>query len=191
MKKESLHRIFSKMPMLRTGRLYLRPMRVTDAEDMFAYAKNPEVSRYLVWRAHADIGYTREYLTYLEGRYRQGLHYEWAVICGADNRMIGTCGFSAVDTVHGVGEVGYVLHPDYWGQGFATEALREVLRFGFHVLGLRRIEARYAVGNEASRRVMEKVGMCFEGVRRQAMLLKGAPVDIGMCAILRHEFNLE
>ena len=184
MNKETLYRIFSRMPELETQRLLLRPMKVCDSADMFAYAKDPEVTRYLLWRPHADVGYTRRYLEYLGGRYRIGAHYEWALIHRETGRMIGTCGFAKIDTAHNCAELGYVLNPAFRGQELILEAARCVIRFGFSVLGLHRIEARYMVENVASRRVMDKLGMTFEGVQRGAMLVKGSYRDIGICAIL-------
>ena len=64
-----------------------------------------------------------------------------------------------------------------------------ILDFGFNTLGLRRIEARYMADNESSRRVMEKVGMVFEGIRRDALLLDGVYISVGTCAILNDEFK--
>ena len=191
MKKENILHIFSRMPTLETERLLLRPLRVTDTEDMYAYAKDPEVTRYLLWRPHPDMQYTRSYLEYLAGRYRIGMHYEWAVVLKEEKRMIGTCGFVTIDCTHKRAEVGYVLNPAYRGRGIMPEALTRVLQFGFTMLSLHRIEARYMIGNEASLRVMEKVGMQREGVARDGMLVKGAYRDIGTAAILANEFHLE
>lgn len=191
MNKETLYRIFSHMPELETERLLLRPMRVCDSADMFAYAHDPEVTRYLLWRPHADVGYTRRYLEYLSGRYRIGAHYEWALIHRETGRMIGTCGFARIDTAHSCAELGYVLNPTFRGQELIPEAARRVLQFGFSVLGLHRIEARYMVENVASRRVMDKLGMSFEGIQRGSMLVKGAYRDIGVCAILANDFHAE
>ncbi len=188
MKKESLYRIFSHMPELETERLYLRAARVSDAEDMFAYAKSPEVTKYLLWQPHADAAYTRRYLEYLAGRYRIGAHYEWVMVSKQTGRMIGTCGFAKIDTANNSAELGYVLNPEYRGEGLVVEAARRVMDFGFSVLSLRRIEARFMIENTASRRVMEKLGMQFEGVHRSAMLVKGLYRDIGVCSILRGEF---
>lgn len=191
MKKEALYHIFSRMPHLETERVLLRPMRVSDAADMYDYAKDPEVTRYLLWKPHTDIAYTREYLEYLAGRYRLGMHYEWAVVLKSTNRMIGTCGFAAIDCAHNSGEIGYVLHPDYHGQGLMSEAARRVLAFGFEELKLHRIEARFIDGNDASRRLMERLGMRFEGIRRGAMLIKGEYRDIGTYAILATDRRTE
>ena len=100
MKKETLYNIFSKFPTLETDRLILRAMRVSDAPDMYDYARRAEVTRYLLWNPHPDVGYTRRYLEYLSGRYRLGLFYDWALICKEDGRMIGTCGFVRFDYPH-------------------------------------------------------------------------------------------
>ena len=191
MKREALLHIFSHMPNLETARLLLRPMRVSDAEDMYAYAKDPTVTQYLLWKPHASISYTRSYLEYLAGRYRLGEHYEWAVIHKESGHMIGTCGFARIDCQHNCGELGYVLHPAYHGQGLAVEASRRVIEFGFGELSLNRIEARYMKENTASLRVMEKLGMRFEGVERSSLLVKGLYRDIGKCAILAKEFQKE
>ena len=191
MKKEQLYRIFSRMPVLETERLILRPLRVDDTNDMFEYASDPEVTRYLLWDAHTTPMHTRNYLEYLGGRYRLGMHHEWAVVLKETHRMIGTCGFVTVDLQHRRAEIGYVINPRYRGRGIAVEAVNEVLKFGFGPLSLHRIEARYMVGNEASRRVMEKSGMRFEGVQRESMLVKGVFRDIGTCAILSPEMKAE
>lgn len=189
MKKEELFRIFSHIPTLETERLLLRPLRATDSADMYEYARDAEVTRYLLWNPHADVGYTRRYLEYLSGRYRLGVCYEWAIVHRESGRMIGTCGFVSIDTVHNRAELGYVLNPKYRGTGLAPEAARRVIAFGFDVLHLNRIESRYMVENTSSRRVMEKIGMRFEGVYRGAMLVKGDYRDIGMCAILQKDYE--
>ncbi len=187
MKRETIYRIFSHLPELETERLLLRRMRVDDADDMFAYARRRDVTKYLTWNPHPDRAYTAEYLQYLASRYRVGDFYDWGVTLRENGRMIGTCGFTSFDFGHNSAQVGYVLNPDYWGEGIAPEALRAVIRFGFRELGLHRIEACYIEGNDRSRRVMEKVGMTYEGTRRGAMRIKGEYRNIGTCAVLRED----
>ena len=191
MKQEFIYDIFSHIPPLETDRLLLRAIRVSDAADMFDYARRPEVTRYLLWNPHPDVRYTKRYLEYLATRYRMGMFYDWALILKAEKRMIGTCGFVRFDYPHNSAEIGYVLHPDYHGKGLMAEAARAVMDFGFSTLDLHRIEARYMVGNAPSRRLMERMGMTFEGVKRQSMLVKGSYRDIGTCAILKNEFYRE
>jgi ribosomal-protein-alanine N-acetyltransferase len=163
-------------------------MRVSDAEDMYAYAKRPSVTEYLTWNPHIGVEETREYLTYVAQRYRTGDFYDWSVVEKESGHMVGTCGFTSFSCPNDSAEIGYVLNPDYQGRGLATEAVRRVLAFGFEELGLHRIEARFIEGNTASRRLMERVGMTFEGYARESMRIKGRYRTIGTCAILRQEF---
>ena len=187
MKCETVYKIFSSIPEIRTDRLLLRRMLVGDCYDMYEYASNPEVTRYLTWSPHPDLQYTKEYLVYIGDHYKLGDFFDWAIILKEENKMIGTCGFTRFRFSHNAAEIGYVINPAYRGRGIADEAVRAVMRFGFRQLGLHRIEAKYIEGNEASRRVMEKVGMTFEGMRRDEMLIKGVYRNIGVCAILRDD----
>lgn len=189
MKKDFIYRLFSRIPPLETERLTLRAMRVSDAADMYAYASLSEVTKYLTWDIHQSVEETKEYLTYVGQRYRTGNFYDWALIAKEDGHMIGTCGFTSFDYNADAGEIGYVLNPAYAGRGLATEAVREVMRFGFVRLGLNRIEAHYIDGNDRSRALMERVGMTFEGIGRESMKIKGVYRDIGTCAILRREYG--
>jgi len=188
MEKLEILSCFKDPPTLTTKRLLLRRMLKSDAEDMFEYASDPAVTKYLLWDPHGSVKYTARYLAYVQTRYRAGEFYDWAVTDRRSGKMIGTCGFTSFDFHNNSAEVGYVLNPAFWHRGIAAEALREVLHFAFMILGLNRVEARYMVNNNDSRRVMEKVGMKFEGVARGAIYVKGHYVSVGTCAILRSEF---
>ena len=188
MNREELQRTFRDPPQLQTRRLLLRKMLKTDYRDMYEYASQERVTQYLLWRPHDSEAYTYKYLQYIQSRYRAGDFYDWAIVVRGQNKMIGTCGFTSFNTEANSAEVGYVLNPAYWGFGLAPEAVSAVLRFGFVDLRLNRIEARYMEGNSRSRRVMEKVGMRYEGTNRESMHVKGQYVSIGVCAILRSEY---
>ena len=188
MKRETVYRIFSKMPTLETERFVLRQISIDDTDDMYEYSKRADVTKFLTWSPHPDKAYTFDYLSYLQTRYKSGDFFDWAIVDRESNKMIGTCGFTRFDFHNNCGEVGYVINPDYHGKGIATEVSARVIRYGFENLDLNRIECKYMIENEASRRVMEKNGMQFEGVRRKGMLIKGIYRDVGTCAILREEF---
>ena len=98
--------------------------------------------------------------------------------------MIGTCGFTRFDPPNNSAEIGYVLNPAYRHMGIATEAASAIIRFGFNELLLHRIEARYMKGNDASRRVMERLGMSFEGEIREALYHNGEYKTVGICSII-------
>ena len=181
--------IFRRIPILETERLLLRKMERRDSGDMFEYARDPAVTKFLTWNPHNDESFTRRYLTYIAGRYRAGEFYDWALILKSENKMIGTCGFTRIESETHTGEIGYVLNRAYWGRGIATEAVQRVVAFGFDTLGLSRLESRFIDGNAASRRVMEKVGMTFEGFLPEAMIVRGVPCTIGVCAITAEEYQ--
>ena len=186
---EMLGDIFSKIPTLETERLVLRGLCVSDCFDMYDYSGKAEMTKYLTWSPHPDVEYTKEYLKTLKYHYKIGTFYDWAVVCAEQDKMIGTCGFTRFDLPHNSAEIGYVINPEFRGKGIAVEAAKRVLAFGFDELGLNRISARYMVGNDASRRVMEKLGMTFEGISRSEILVDGTYRDVGRCAILRDEFQ--
>ena len=191
MKREAVCQIFSHMPAIRTERLLLRPMHVTDAADMFEYASREEVTEFLLWSPHRTLSYTRDYLRYIEDRYAIGDFYDWAVTLADSGKMVGTCGFTRIDLPHNSGEIGYVLNPDFHHNGYAAEAARAILKFGFEELGLHRLEARFMQGNDASLKLMEKLGMTFEGFHKDAMFVKGRYRTIGVAAILKDEFDAQ
>jgi len=188
MKKHFIYNIFSRIPILETDRLVLRRMKIDDAEDMFDYARRADVTKYLTWDCHPNEAYTKDYLRYIQKQYEDGEFYDWAVVDKASGKMIGTCGFTSFDDDNNSAEIGYVLNPDYWGDGFATEAVGEILKFGFRRLNLHRIQAKYMEGNDGSRRVMEKCGLSFEGTLRSSMYIKGNYRTVSICAILRDEY---
>ena len=189
MKKEKIYKVFSNIPILRTERLSLRAMHPIDTEDMFDYARREDVTKYLLWKPHESKAYTEDYLRYIQSRYALEDFYDWAVIERESRRMIGTCGFTRIDTENDSAEIGYVLNPDFHGRGYAAEAAAKVVEFGFLTLGLNRIEARFMQGNDASLRVMEKLGMSFEGYHRDAIYVKGSYRTVGFCAMTRRDFS--
>ena len=188
MNKDTVQRYFRDPPELTTPRLILRRVKKTDYRDMYEYACDPSVTKYLTWQPHPNPAWTMRYLAYVATRYRTGEFYDWAVVLRENHKMIGTCGFTSFSYDHNSAEIGYVLNPAYWGQGIAAEAVRAVLDVGFIKLNLHRIEARFMMGNDRSRRVMEKSGMTFEGFQRDAMYVLDEYRTIGICAILFSEY---
>ena len=186
---QKIKAFFSDIPILKTDRLILRQIRVEDAVDMYEYSCIPEVTRYLLWSPHPNLRHTKEYLEYLQTCYRAGGHYDWAIVLRDTGKMIGTCGFASIDKANNSAEIGYVLNPAYRHNGYALEAVRRVLQFGFGELLLNRIEGRFMEENLKSRRVMEGCGFTYEGLRRKAVMIKGNYETVGICAILKDEYE--
>lgn len=181
--------VFGNLPVLSTERLNLRPMTLGDAADMFAYASDPAVTRHTSWPAHAGIDESRAQLARVVARYEHGEVAGWGVEHLADGRFIGTAGYLRWDVEDRCAEVGYAMSRAYWGQGLMTEALRAILAFGFEHMQLNRIEARCDAENIGSYRVMEKVGLQYEGTLRQRLLKDGTFVDVRLYSILRREYE--
>lgn len=177
--------IFSRLPTLTTPRLTLRRITNADAQDIFAYSRDPEVSRHVLWDAHRSIHDARTYIRYITRQYRSGEPSSWGIELRETGRLIGTIGYMWWNREYNSAEVGYSLSRQYWNQGLMTEALREVIRFGFEEMRLHRIEAQHEITNPPSGRVMEKVGMRKEGVLRGRLYNKGQYVDVALYAILR------
>lgn len=180
--------LFVRMPILYTERLMLRKITVRDSEDMYEYSKRPEVSRYLLWSPHDDIRVTKNYTRYLQGLYLKKGFYDWALVLRRSDKMIGTCGFSHIDAENNCAEIGYVLNSDYWGLGYAAEAVMRVLAFGFETAGFNRIFARILDGNTQSVRVAEKCRMRYEATHKNAIIVKGEYKTYHEYAILKNEF---
>jgi RimJ/RimL family protein N-acetyltransferase len=149
-------------PLIHTERLTLRAPRVDDAAAIFdSYARDPEVTRYLVWTPHRSVAETEEYLRGVTTALGADPQYHWAVTERGDDTARGMI---ALRRRGHKADFGYVLARRLWGRGYMTEALRAVLAFAFTLPGLYRVWAVCDVENAASARVMEKAGLRFEGV---------------------------
>ncbi|MGI8915287.1 MAG: GNAT family N-acetyltransferase [Chloroflexota bacterium] len=181
--------IFRALPTLETPRLVLRPIRLSDAGDIFVFASDPAVARYTTWPPHPTVAATEASVRDLLHRYAQSLVGPWGIVHRDDGKVIGSCGFAYVMAWHGRAEIAYALSQAYWGQGLMPEAVRAVLGFGFQTLQLNRIEARCEVENVASERVMQKLGMQFEGVLRQHTQVMGKYRDVKLYSLLQEEWT--
>lgn len=180
---------FHYLPVLETERLLLRNLCFDDAEDIFEYACDPDVPKYSTWSAHQSIEDTYDFLDAVIADYKNHNSTDWGILHKADNKIIGTCGFVNWFPDQFRSEIGYALSKKYWSQGYMPEAVRAIINFGFQLMKLNRIEARCMIENTASARVMEKVGMKFEGVLRQQLFTKGSFYDMKIYSILRTEWH--
>ena len=179
--------VFSNLPVLQTPRLTLRAMTIRDAEDIYAYSRDPLVAEHVLWDAHENIHQTRAYIRYVLRQYKNGEPSSFAIVEKASGKVIGTIGYMWVSQDNASGEVGYSLARACWNRGYMTEALKAVIAFGFEELHLNRIEAQHETGNPASGAVMRKCGMRHEGTLRQRLYNKGRYVDMELYAILRKD----
>lgn len=149
-------------------RIRLRPIQLSDAEDMYEYASDEETTRY-VFDAHQSLEDTKENIAKYFMAQPLG---KYVIELKEINKMIGTIDLR-VEEDHKKAEMGYTLNKHYWGKGYTTEAGQLMLGLGFEVLDLQRVFAFYDHRNAASGRVMEKLGMTYEGTFRNNRFVKG------------------
>lgn len=179
--------IFKSIPTIETERLILRRIRKSDLEDVFEYSSDPKVSKYLFWNPHESIKFTRVYLASLNKKYKAGQLYDWGI--EYRGKMIGTCGFSKIDILSDVGEVGYVLNRGFWGLGLASEAVRAIMEFGFKRLELKEIRAVCLEENVKSLAVMERCGLIHKSLHPSSLFVKGEKRSTYVCFIKKEEYN--
>jgi len=175
---------------LETQRLILREFTPDDREDIHVYASNPLVVQYTIWGPNTKED-TQDYLNRVLEMQNQDprQEYELAVVMKDTEQLIGGCGIYASKPAQG--EIGYCFDPAYWGKGFATEAADRLLEFGFRELGLHRIFATCRPGNLGSAKVMQKLGMKYEGHIREHMWHKGKWNDSYQYSILENEYRIK
>lgn len=153
---------------LTTNKLILRKFVLDDAHQMFNnWGKDELTSRHLSWKAHSNEEETKEILEIWLNDYNKSDTYNWVVELKETNEIIGSIMVVRKQDKFQICEIGYNYGSKYWGNGYATEALKEVCRYLLEEVGYRLVEAQYISGNPASGKVMEKAGMKKDGVLRQ------------------------
>lgn len=189
MKDDEAADLFRNLPTLATERLTLRPFTMNDAEDVFAYASDPEVPRYLPWEPHATIEDSRSFLDGVLSAYRDGRPVAWAAELSGTGKVIGGAGYNSWDRPNRSAAFGYAMAKDQWGQGLMTEATKAILGFGFEQMQLNRIWAIAEPENIGSWRVMEKCGLSYEGTLRELRFERGRFRTFKQYSILRSEWE--
>lgn len=176
--------LFTPFPVLETPRLILRALRPSDFDDLYEYASDPLIDEFVPWEHYKNVEEARENLKDFLDEYEKDGIGAWGIEHGADKKLIGIINTS-IPRVNRRVEVGYTIARAYWGKGYATEALKAVIQFGFDKMELARIEAVILPENVASARVLEKAGMQFEGLLRNYQVWRGQPADLKMYSIVK------
>jgi len=147
---------------LTTKRLELRPFELDDAMALFGWACDPVVTLYLRFPVHENLSDSKRIISSWMDAARRPPYFHWALTLRETGKVIGSMGIEIANAHDRRGEVGYCLAKHVWNQGFATEALKAVLHFGFTVANFHRIEGCHSIDNPASGKVMLKSGMRLE-----------------------------
>jgi RimJ/RimL family protein N-acetyltransferase len=180
---------------LRTERLILRLMTEADVDDIHSYQSRADVCRYLLFEPRtrdevAEKVAKHAASTTLEkdGDYLQ-LALELPATADAPSRVIGDSYFTISSLPNSRGEIGWTLHPDFAGYGYAAEAARAVLDIAFRIIRLHRVYAELDPRNDASVALCKRLGLREEAFFVKDLWFKGGWADTGMYAILRDEWD--
>lgn len=172
--------------LIETPRLRLRLPEIADAQAIFEqYAQDTEVTRYLIWQPHQSMEETIQFLKRELAAWQEGTSFSWVITRKPDNQLLGMIAFR----IEGYkANLGYVLAKAYWGQGYATEAAQSLVNLAMAEPEIYRVWAVCDAENYASARVLEKVGMSFEGVLRRWIMhpnLSAEPRDCRCYAVAK------
>lgn len=182
--------MLEKFPELKTERLDLVEIKQTHLNDYYKLFSNERVTEYYNIKPFKEEYEAQKYIDWFEHRFKEKSGIRWGIAMKGENDIIGTLGFNNFQKNHRA-SVGYDLRFDCWNQGIITEALREVMKFGFNQLEINRIEAEVMPGNIASEKVLLKLGFIKEGVLRSWMYWNGNHYDMIMFSLLKNECDLK
>ena len=166
-------------PMIKSERLILRPVTELDLTKIHLLNSNEEIARFNTSEIPESIEETKSIVEnwIIENSYKNTQRFTFAIELKSDAQFIGLIGINLGKIKYKNAEVWFKFDTKFWGKGFATEALKEILNFGFIDLKLHRIEAGCAVENIGSIKVLEKVGMFREAHTRKLLPLKSGWSD--------------
>ena len=178
-------------PVIQTRRLKLRPFVPLDAPDLQQLAGERDIAATTLTIPHPyEEGMAEEWIQAGRKLFKAGEGARFAITRSVDNQVVGAVGL-AISSANQSAELGYWTGKPFWNRGYATEAARAVLSYGFADLGLARIHAGFMAKNAPSGSVLEKLGMQREGRLRKHVLKWGEFHDLVVCGILAEEFRPE
>ena len=178
-------------PTLRTERLRLRPFTDADASDLFALQSSAEVLRYWDSPPWSDPSRAERFIAACGQLADEGTGARLVIERASDGAFIGWCSLTRWNPDHRSASLTYCLHEAAWGQGYATEAVRALLRWAFDTLDLHRVQAEADTRNAASARVLEKLGFTREGTLREDCIVNGVVSDSWVFGLLAREWRPE
>lgn len=172
-------------PVLETERLVLREIIDGDAEYLFMNFSNKDIMKYY----GSDLMENREEAFQLIHSFRtnflENRGYRWGIQIKGEKGLIGTIGFHAWSHKNKRAEIGYELHPGYWRQGFAKEAIKAAVDYGYSTMDLNRIGAVVFLENHPSSELLIRMGFEKEGILRKYIVQNGVTYDVNAYSKLR------
>ncbi|MCR6109628.1 GNAT family N-acetyltransferase [Bacillus sp. A301a_S52] len=164
-------------PNLETERLILREITHNDAESIFSFFSNDNVTRFYGQDLLETIDQASDFVDFFAKNFEEKKGIRWGIERKGEKELIGTIGFNAWSPKHKRAEIGYEIHPDYWRNGYMFEAVSRIISYGSETLGLTRIGAVVFIENAASNNLLTKIGFQQEGILKNYMYQNGMVYD--------------
>jgi RimJ/RimL family protein N-acetyltransferase len=177
-----------------TPRLLMRPIEDSDAEAIWPYVSDPEISRFMSWNSHESIQTTHDFIADVRQRMAEGKTIAWVVRLRESARVCGIVSLIAILRTHRAlrydkAELAYWLGPEFRGRGYATEACRAALDYAFDVLALNKVTVAHAMENEASRDLIVRLGFRQVGIEYRNFSKNGHWVDHVIYELLHSDWH--
>lgn len=171
--------------------ILLREFVFNDWKAVHEYASQEKACIYQPWGPNSE-NETKAYVNTIIQNAKEvpRTRFAFAVTVQDGSKVIGAGEINIRDVENRSGEISYIINPDYWGNGYATETAKQLLSFGFNMLKLHRIYATCDPRNAASARVLEKISMKYEGRMREVMLIRDGWRDSSLYSILENECKI-
>ena len=180
-------------PNIESERLYLSEIRATDEAAIFNLFSDNSVVTYYDLEAFTSRSQARDLITLFASRFKESAGIRWAIRLKNSGSLVGTCGFNSWSAKMRNAVIGYDLAPEYWGNGYAGEAVRAIIKAAFAGAlpcgPLNRIQADTVPGNHASEALLRGLGFQEEGLRRQSGYWKHQFHDLKCFGLVRSEFK--
>ena len=175
---------FSTFHNLETERLLLRRVDKNDIKEVFALRSNPETMKYIPRPLVKTDQDALDHIAMIENKIETNEGINWAITLNDNPKLIGIIGHYRIKPEHYRAEIGYMILPEFNGKGIITEAVREVVKYGFDIIKLHSIEAIIDPENLASAKVLEKNGFIKEAHLKENEFYEGRFLDSVIYSII-------
>lgn len=182
-------RVFEDFPIRETERLILRKMDLSDVDDVLKVYGDPKVAKYDWFEPFETKEMATKLINHVSKEFEEQEEITWGIVRKEDEAFIGYCCLGDFEDDARRSEIGYGLRSDEWNKGYGTEVVKALVKFSFEEMNLNRVEAFVTPGNDASVRLLKKVGFLQEGIVRERDLIKGKLEDGVIMAMLKSDYD--
>ena len=180
---------FNPFPVINSKRLLLRQVDKSDVNEIFFLRSDERVMRYLDKAPAESLDDAYEFIKKISELENSADAVTWAITLTGNSKLIGTICLWNIQKEHYRAEIGYNLHPDYWGKGIMNEAVLEVINYGFNVMKLHSIEANVNPGNAASIKLLERNNFTREAYFKENYYYNGNFLDSAIYSLLVSDYK--